>query len=218
MNWITRKLNPVNKSTIAKNRNTRKNRKISNVSQNNPTNEMPTNLNRKNSTASDPGLSNKLLEAHPNTNNTTLKKINANKVFSTENWRTNRSNTKNTTLKNIRNRLKVKNAAAIARMMNQTQKRYPVVPKVNTPKMAKPSFFQGVKNVYNAAKFRFQTRKQEKAGMNLLTANLNNPPNHNRLHPSYNDNKKNYDPNLNGINAVFTRSPSTGVAGASFVQ
>lgn len=154
---------------------------------------MRKNSNRRYSTASDPGISYN--------------------VVGTKNWRTNRTNAKNTTLKNIRNRVKAKNAASLARMMNQTQKRYPVVPKVNVPKMATPSIFSKVKNVYNAAKFRFQTRKQERAGMNLLTANLNNPTNHNRLHPNYNN-----DPNLNRIDSEYTRTPSTGIPGASFVQ
>jgi len=154
---------------------------------------MRKNSNRRNSTASDPGISYN--------------------VVGTNNWRKNRSNTKNTTLKNIRNRLKAKNAAALAKIFNQPQKRYPVVPKVNIPKMDKPSIFSKMQNVYNAAKFRFQTRKQERAGMNLLTANLNNPKNHNHLHPNYNN-----DPNLNRINAEYTRTPSTGIAGASFVQ
>jgi hypothetical protein len=170
--------------------NTRKN---SNASQNNPTNKMRKLSNRSNSTASDPGISYN--------------------VFGTKNWRKNRTNTKNTTLKNIRNRVKAKNAASLARMMNQTQKRYSVVPKVNIPKMAKPSIFSTAKNVYSSAKFRVKTRKQERAGMNLLTANLNNPQNHNHLHPNYNT-----DPNLNRINSEYTRTPSSGIPGASFVQ
>lgn len=208
MNWITRKLNPVDKSTIAKNRNTRKN---SNVSQNNPTNEMPANLNRRNSTASDPGLSKNLLKAHPNTTNTTLKKINANKVFSTENWRTNRANKKNTTLKNIRNRIKAKNAAALTQFLNQKPKPPTVLPRINTPKMAKPSIFQTAKNWYNSTKFSYQKKQQEAAGMKLLTEEQN-PRN---LHPNYYN--VNDDPNLNRINAEYTtRSPSTR-PGAGFV-
>lgn len=206
MNWITRKLNPVDKSTISK---TRKN---SNVGQNNPTNIM-NNSTRRNSAASDPGLN-----GHPNTKNTTLKKINANKVFSTTNWLNRRPNTKNTTLKNIRSRIKAKNAAALTRFLNQKPKPPTVLPRINTPKMAKPSIFQNAKNRYNSTKFSFQKKQHENAGMNLLTANLNNPTKTNNLHPSYTDKEKNYDPNLNSINAKYTRSLSTGVAGASFVQ
>jgi hypothetical protein len=162
-------------------------------SQNNPTNIMH-NSNRRNSTASDPGRSSV-------------------DVVGTTNWRTNR--TKNTTLKNIRNRIKAKNTAALTRFLNQKPKPSTVLPPINIPKMAKPSIFQTAKNWYNSTKFSFQKKQQEAAGMKLLTEESS--PKTNKLHPSYNDNKKNYDPNLNSINAEYTpRSPSTR-PGAGFV-
>ena len=163
-------------------------------SQNNPTNIMH-NSNRRNSTASDPGRSSV-------------------DVVGTTNWRTNRTNTKNTTLKNIRNRIKAKNTAALTRFLNQKPKPPTILPRINTPKMAKPSIFQTAKNWYNSTKFSFQKKQQEAAGMKLL--NEERFPKTNKLHPSYNDNNKNYDPNLNRINAEYTRSPSTR-PGAGFV-
>ena len=165
-------------------------RKNSQNSQNNPTNIMY-HSNRRNSTASDPGI----------TYN----------VVGSKNWRTNRPNTKNTTLKNIRNRVKAKNAASLARMLNQKYTPNPMVPNVKDPKMATPSIFSKVKNIYNAAKFRFQTKKRERTGINLLTKeqkpNMNDTP----LHSSYTN-----DPAINGINAEYNWKSSTR-PGAGFV-
>jgi len=121
---------------------------------------------RRNSNASDPGI------------------VHSNAVVGNRNWRTNRPAATNTTLKNIRNRVKTNNNASIQRYLNQ--KPLPVLPPVNTPKMAsrnQPYLFRKAKNLYNAAKFRWQTRKHEKAGMNLMTAERY--PRTNHLHPNY---------------------------------
>jgi len=200
-NWVKppRYENPTENPINSMNKTTAENRKNSQTNQNNPTgNRMYNSKNstrRRNSTVSDPGRT-----------------FN---VTGSKNWLKSRSNTKNNkTLKNIRNRLKAKNAASLARMLNQKYKPSPVVPRINTPKMAsrnQPYLFRKAKNWYNSTKFSFQKKQHDAAGMKLL--NEERFPKTNRLHPSYNDNKKNYDPNLNRINAEYNQKPT----GAGFV-
>jgi hypothetical protein len=191
-NWVKTPVHP-NPVENSKKKTTAKNRKNSNASQNNPTNIIH-NSNRRNSTVSDPGRT-----------------FN---VTGSKNWLKARPNTKNTTLKNIRNRIKAKNTVALTRFLNQKPKPSPPLPKINTPKMAsrnQPYLFRKAKNWYNSTKFSFQKKQYEAAGMKLL--NEERFPKTNRLHPSYNDNN---DPNLNRINAEYTQSPSTR-PGAGFV-
>jgi hypothetical protein len=154
--------------------------------------------NRRNSNATDPGS------------------VHSNMVVGTHNWRTNRPPAaKNTTLKNIRNRVKANNNTSLKRVLNQ--KPLPVLPKVNTPKMAnrnQPYLYRKAKNLYNAAKFRYQTRKHEKAGMNLLTAERY--PKNNHLNPNYY-----VDPAINAIDANVNRNilyPPSNISGSSFVR
>lgn len=169
-------------------------RKNSQNSQNNPTNIMRKNSNRRNSTASDPGLSFD--------------------VVGTKNWLNRRPANKNTTLKNIRNRIKAKNTAALTQFLNQKPAPSPPLPKINNPKMMsrnQPYLLRKAKNIYNAAKFRFQTKKQVNAGMKLLTEER--APKINHLHPNYYK-----DSALNRINAEFNRDPETNrVPGSRFV-
>ena len=150
------------------------------------------NSNRRKSNASDPG------------------EVHSNMVVGTRNWRTNRNTNKNTTLKNIQNRVKAANKNAITKLLN-TPQRSPALPQINTPKMASrnlPYVIRKPINLYKAAKYRWQTRKHAKAGMNLLTEEQN-PRN---LHPNYYKFNANANANLNAL------PPMSNNPGSSFVR